>query len=127
MIRPPPRSTRTAPPFPYTTLFRSSGLGAEEVAVGDGEIDLPVDRLGVDADLHTVGGGDRHDSIAVRQVEVDVQAPAVAQRHRLSLVAGLVAEGSRRLAGHRAQHRPGQGMRGDVFAPVAFEERTSVV
>src|SRR3546814_14198863 len=97
MIRPPPRSTRTAPPFPYTTLFRSSGLGAEEVAVGDGEIDLPVDRLGVDADLHTVGGGDRHDSIAVRQVEVDVQAPAVAQRHRLSLVAGLVAEGSRQI------------------------------
>src|SRR3546814_3181476 len=24
MIRPPPRSTRTATPFPYTTLFRSS-------------------------------------------------------------------------------------------------------
>src|SRR3546814_4158504 len=26
MIRPPPRSTRTDPPFPYTTLFRSSGF-----------------------------------------------------------------------------------------------------
>src|SRR3546814_14139468 len=25
MIRPPPRSTRTDPPVPYTTLFRSDG------------------------------------------------------------------------------------------------------
>src|SRR3546814_4693556 len=25
MLRPPPRTTRTDPPFPYTTLFRSAG------------------------------------------------------------------------------------------------------
>src|SRR3546814_2050785 len=28
MVRRPPRSTRTDTPFPYTTLFRSEGLGA---------------------------------------------------------------------------------------------------
>src|SRR3546814_16802564 len=34
MIRPPPRSTRTDTPFPYTTLFRSAtGHGSE--AIGD--------------------------------------------------------------------------------------------
>src|SRR3546814_5502529 len=33
MLRRPPRSTRTATPFPYTTLFRSRGLGAALVHV----------------------------------------------------------------------------------------------
>src|SRR3546814_6947042 len=33
MIRRPPRSTRTDPLFPYTTLFRSDFLGGRRVAV----------------------------------------------------------------------------------------------
>src|SRR3546814_8705531 len=33
MIRPPPRSTRTDPLFPYTTLFRSVILPRAEIAV----------------------------------------------------------------------------------------------
>src|SRR3546814_13779219 len=32
MIRPPPRSTRTATLFPYTTLFRSAGAGGKATA-----------------------------------------------------------------------------------------------
>src|SRR3546814_9755536 len=32
MIRPPPRTTRTDPLFPYTTLFRSAGMAAERGA-----------------------------------------------------------------------------------------------
>src|SRR3546814_19676052 len=32
MVRRPPRSTRTDPPFPYTTLFRSSGGPIAEAA-----------------------------------------------------------------------------------------------
>src|SRR3546814_15761933 len=33
MLRPPPRSTRTDTPFPYTTLFRSFTRAAEEGVV----------------------------------------------------------------------------------------------
>src|SRR3546814_7780776 len=35
MIRRPPRSTRTDTLFPYTTLFRSEGVGVHLVAVDD--------------------------------------------------------------------------------------------
>src|SRR3546814_8149860 len=45
MLRRPPRSTRTDPPFPYTTLFRSGGLaglaGLFEVAGPIGQL-VPV-------------------------------------------------------------------------------------
>src|SRR3546814_3746522 len=34
MIRPPPRSTRTATPFPYTTLFRSVDDNAHAQPIG---------------------------------------------------------------------------------------------
>src|SRR5690349_23332345 len=34
MIRPPPRSTL----FPYTTLFRSSGLQPRDISVADGRV-----------------------------------------------------------------------------------------
>src|SRR3546814_13358563 len=34
MIRPPPRSTRTATPFPYTTLFRSVDENAHAQPIG---------------------------------------------------------------------------------------------
>src|SRR3546814_4709798 len=43
MIRRPPRSTRTVPLFPYTTLFRLPGVGPINVwitAHGAGEMDL---------------------------------------------------------------------------------------
>src|SRR3546814_13868603 len=37
MIRPPPRSTRTDPLFPYTTLFRSAGASDKlKAALADG-------------------------------------------------------------------------------------------
>src|SRR3546814_19608455 len=38
MIRPPPRSTRTYTLFPYTTLFRSGGIGGEGDALLLGEL-----------------------------------------------------------------------------------------
>src|SRR3546814_13734833 len=46
MIRRPPRSTRTDPLFPYTTLFRSvrAATGNVNVAVGVAEIDQSARR-----------------------------------------------------------------------------------
>src|SRR3546814_9051613 len=54
MIRRPPRSTRTATLFPYTTLFRSAGLtNAAGVA---GTARLPLERLlMLDIDLLVLG------------------------------------------------------------------------
>src|SRR3546814_7940683 len=43
MIRQPPRSTRTATLFPYTTLFRSRGAKRPRQAVPRA-VDLPLDR-----------------------------------------------------------------------------------
>src|SRR3546814_19743149 len=61
MIRRPPRSTRTDTLFPYTTLFRSTIVTAEEVAVGIDLLDfLPQLQRGrldgaVGADRGVVG------------------------------------------------------------------------
>src|SRR3546814_5281852 len=56
MVRRHPRSTRTDPPFPYTTLFRSSdGLLAQLR-------ESPTERealVGLQRDLHTIKGGAR--------------------------------------------------------------------
>src|SRR3546814_4889888 len=43
MIRRPPRSTRTDTLFPYTTLFRSLGIGDRRQHRGIVEIFLPVE------------------------------------------------------------------------------------
>src|SRR3546814_3875087 len=68
MIRRPPRSTRTDPPFPYTTLFRSSGIGQELAAKAaparDDARSPPLDRIHPPAihrqtDAVDVGGGRR--------------------------------------------------------------------
>src|SRR3546814_7938480 len=48
MIPPPPRSTRTAPLFPYTTLFRSPRSAAVWVPA----LSLPVDSLVVNRSPH---------------------------------------------------------------------------
>src|SRR3546814_19076391 len=45
MIRRPPRSTRTDPPFPYTTLFRSSWIARQIVLR---TIERLLDRLTID-------------------------------------------------------------------------------
>src|SRR3546814_10059063 len=65
MIRRPPRSTRTDTLFPYTTLFRSAAVGADdEVAVIEG---ADADRVAlVDPDDHGAvmiarGGAQRRD------------------------------------------------------------------
>src|SRR3546814_17623667 len=57
MIQPPPRSTRTDTPFPYTTLFRSHPLGPQQ---GDGRL---ADAAGapVEAGKAVVGGMARLD------------------------------------------------------------------
>src|SRR3546814_2590449 len=59
MIRRPPRSTRTDPPFPYTTLFRSAGRAAK------------------------AAGGEDKSYNAVRKVATR-REPDYAQRHGLS-------------------------------------------
>src|SRR3546814_6167092 len=51
MIRRPPRSTRTDTLFPYTTLFRSSGLAG---AVGVHFVDQHGDVVGVHVRGHAV-------------------------------------------------------------------------
>src|SRR3546814_7827139 len=48
MIRRPPRSTRTDPLFPYTTLFRSGDIAVLQQHVGDLVAD-PADRVQRDA------------------------------------------------------------------------------
>src|SRR3546814_3139759 len=44
MLRPPPVSTRTSTPFPYTTLFRSPGIAPPQVIAGGGA-DVIVDWM----------------------------------------------------------------------------------
>src|SRR3546814_12269011 len=55
MIRQPPRSTRTDTLFPYTTLFRSGGIG-----VGDhARVERPVGIVVADQPVLVGGGGGR--------------------------------------------------------------------
>src|SRR3546814_5207423 len=54
MIRRPPRSTRTDTLFPYTTLFRSAGGGAQ----GAGKLSLPAEPGGCAARRLCGAGGD---------------------------------------------------------------------
>src|SRR3546814_2555267 len=49
MIRRPPRSTRTYTLFPYTTLFRSTGLADLDVARCDREHAAAADQIGFGA------------------------------------------------------------------------------
>src|SRR3546814_15935204 len=44
MRRRPPRSTRTAPLFPYTTLFRSPGRGEAEGSVVEHQAERPAQQ-----------------------------------------------------------------------------------
>src|SRR3546814_6744447 len=54
MIRRPPRSTRTDTLFPYTTLFRSAGVGVDGAADGVAEEDRPDAAVLVGAGPHRV-------------------------------------------------------------------------
>src|SRR3546814_7626007 len=74
MIRRPPRSTRTDTLFPYTTLFRSDGIGEVEIvdriadfALWRGAIELgrrPVERLHPFFGKRRMMGGDRRAKLA---------------------------------------------------------------
>src|SRR3712207_8619036 len=67
MIRRPPRSTL----FPYTTLFRSHGLGAGDIDLWEineafaGVVVASADALGIDPERVNVNGG----AVAVRSEE----------------------------------------------------------
>src|SRR3546814_2213240 len=78
MLPPPPTSTRTAPPFPSTTLFRSVVIGdcphAHEIApllatVGAAIVAQGVSRIG-DA-LKAAGNAETQTALARRNVEFD--------------------------------------------------------
>src|SRR3546814_15790816 len=78
MLPPPPTSTRTAPPFPSTTLFRSVVIGdcphAHEIApllatVGAAIVAQGVSRIG-DA-LKAAGNAETQTALARRTVEFD--------------------------------------------------------
>src|SRR3546814_17931083 len=90
MIRRPPRSTRTDTLFPYTTLFRSGGVGAtvDDDTVVPGQLDevavAPDARIGLE-----VGGA----------VALVVRVVPDADRHAGE---GLPADQFTLLAGHRA-------------------------
>src|SRR3546814_2496494 len=60
MIRRPPRSTRTDTLFPYTTLFRSKGVGVERHERGRaaGECGFQAERLRQHALYEEAGKGD---------------------------------------------------------------------
>src|SRR3546814_17709644 len=91
MIRRPPRSTRTATLFPYTTLFRS-GLApvlADQIA----QQGLPV--LGLDALVYDTVGID-----ALRQPVVDVVDEGHAARHACREIRADRAENDGDAAGH---------------------------
>src|SRR3546814_1679947 len=51
MIRRPPRSTRTDTLFPYTTLFRSSGIDEADVAVVDDFLQKLLEQHGSTPDV----------------------------------------------------------------------------
>src|SRR3712207_8124051 len=76
MIRRPPRSTL----FPYTTLFRSVSVRADDPAADGG-----VDRLArVLDDVQAVPGGDRRDRFDLARVAVDVNRQDGARADRKS-------------------------------------------
>src|SRR3546814_17879640 len=87
MIRRPPRSTRTDTLFPYTTLFRSVGVGARVRVHGVGQAALLADLLeqpaGHAAAEDLVGHG--HGPAVV--VEGSKSAPAAAEVVLLAVVA----------------------------------------
>src|SRR3546814_6318490 len=85
MIRRPPRSTLTDPPFPYTTLFRSGPLGASP-----GDVRGPRDLRG-----RWAGGADRG-----RRAAVDPRARAAGPRRRRG-----AGDGERDGAGDRKSTR----------------------
>src|SRR3546814_11678743 len=74
MIRPPPRSTRTDTLFPYTTLFRSSGIGSRA---------LPG---------RPVAGGDASVGTAGRLAQCGEWLPGIGGRHALEAERGCGIE-----------------------------------
>src|SRR3546814_17435679 len=88
MIRPPPRSTRTDTPFPYTTLFRSIGkLAAEQQPRRAVDDELAT----LDARNRPIGGGSARDGHPCERNQRDQRAdhhpspfypPPVCNRHR---------------------------------------------
>src|SRR3546814_4019695 len=93
MIRRPPRSTRTDTLFPYTTLFRSGGLGG-------------LGGLGAGAILGAAAQGGTAGVVQLQQVaQVDQRQQAVAQaQHRRAVDAldGVLGVGG---GAHQLDHR----------------------
>src|SRR3546814_9450116 len=56
MIRRPPRSTRTDTPFPYTTLFRSSGCAARHCLARTQRFRVSRSALRLSGSVRSVGG-----------------------------------------------------------------------
>src|SRR3546814_570119 len=121
MIRRPPRSTRTDPLLPYTTLFRSAEGDRRVGRAEGGDADLrqgPADLAGDDADgvqvahlalvgRHAGGGVALHvldGAIALAQGELQVGGGDVVLL--VDEVLGVVAE--RLEAGHQPEPAPGQ-------------------
>src|SRR3546814_5429816 len=90
MIRRPPRSTRTDPLFPYTTLFRSFSqvLAAALVAQPAGDADVPV-AVKVVEQLFASAGEAVHDDRAVPAVELAHDGKEVGMRVALVQEQGL--------------------------------------
>src|SRR3546814_8239962 len=66
-IRPPPTSTRTDTPFPYTTLFRSHRLSQVEGVVAARQLESPVRQPRICGPHRLAVGGRRHVP-ALRQI-----------------------------------------------------------
>src|SRR3546814_5853592 len=117
MTRRPPRSTRTAPRFPYTTLFRSRRLPAQA---------LRAARAGAAHQRHSppraaTGAGDAAGQDRLRRILLRSGARGADARRRLRPTdhrRGFAAKGVG-AAGRRADQprRPGRGKRGQRQRP----------
>src|SRR3546814_4425108 len=92
MIRRPPRSTRTATLFPYTTLFRSgakvSGILLEAMAAGEGGAGPII--LGVGINLQSRPETGLYRTISLAEAGCAVQAPGERSEEHTSELQSLM-------------------------------------
>src|SRR3546814_15436760 len=80
MIRRPPRSTRTATLFPYTTLFRSPNLSSDASSLNDAPFRCVVPPPNLIAVAFLIIGAAQPMSVAIARTASRTSAPSTAPR-----------------------------------------------